>query len=194
MRCHSGKVVTAIFASLGSAHQVQAFQQPRKSAAEATTTSTCLHSRVSKSSLPKYDKATKRWVSTSDTDCDEGYDALGTLLRFGPVPYIKRLTQPDVVEQAVLKYQVREGCSRTEAQANMDAYFENPNDWFQQKLEEKRGLPKRDYTYIDKTEILFSLVWAVVVTSVLGTMANEVISGSYCINYPDARFCEVFPR
>lgn len=191
MRCHTSKAVAAIFASLASAQQVQAFQ-PRKSTAAATTASTSLYSRVSKSSLPQYDKGTERWVSTNDDD--EGYDALGTLLRFGPVPYIKRITQPDVVEQAVLKYQAQEGCSRTEAQANMDAYFENSNDWFQQKLEEKRGLPKRDYAYIDKTEILFSLVWAVVVTSVLGTMANEVISGSYCINYPDARFCDVFPR
>ena len=38
-----------------------------------------------------------------------------------------------------------EKVGRKEAQGNMDAYFENPNDWAYQKNVERNGGYKRDY-------------------------------------------------
>ena len=109
------------------------------------------------------------------------------------MPFIKRVSDPDQNLQAVLKYQATEQCSRLEAQANMDAFNENSNDWIQQKLEEKRGLPVRDYTYLDRSKVVLTLTWSVLIVSLLGFATNEVVSGNYCVDYPDARFCEVFP-
>jgi hypothetical protein len=37
---------------------------------------------------------------------------------------------PDDYQQAVYKFQAKEQCDINTAQGNMDAYFENPNDWY----------------------------------------------------------------
>ena len=83
---------------------------------------------VPKSALPTFNKKTQRWEAGKDAE--EGYDVIGTLLRNGPVPTFTRLTNPDDYEQAVFKFQAKEKCDINTAQGNMDAYFENPNDWY----------------------------------------------------------------
>ena len=55
---------------------------------------------------------------------DDGYAPVDSLLRQGPVPFFIRLVQPDKYNSAVDKYMKLEKCSRTEAMANMDAYFQ----------------------------------------------------------------------
>ena len=145
------------------------------------------------SKLPTYDKATQRWTS-NESDADGAYGPLDSLLRFGPKPFLKRLTDADNVEQAVLKYQAQDQCSRLEAECNMDAFNENVQDWIQQKTEEQRGISvPRDYTYLDTQKIVLSVAWGVLITSLLVWATNDVLSGGYCMSYPDSRFCEVFP-
>eukprot|EP00568_Trieres_chinensis_P005714 CAMPEP_0183293256 /NCGR_PEP_ID=MMETSP0160_2-20130417/2011_1 /TAXON_ID=2839 ORGANISM="Odontella Sinensis, Strain Grunow 1884" /NCGR_SAMPLE_ID=MMETSP0160_2 /ASSEMBLY_ACC=CAM_ASM_000250 /LENGTH=200 /DNA_ID=CAMNT_0025454343 /DNA_START=22 /DNA_END=624 /DNA_ORIENTATION=+ len=125
---------------------------------------------------PRYDKATQRWEATCTED---GYGPVGSLLRFGPVPFFLRLSDPDKYEQAVLKYQASEKCVRMEAQGNMDAYFENPNDWAIQKLEEKRGSAKRDYANLDEGQVALTLIWAVLITGVLIRIGFVLASGDF---------------
>jgi hypothetical protein len=83
---------------------------------------------IKQSALPTFNKKTQRWEPGKDAE--EGYDVIGTLLRNGPVPTFTRLTNPDDYQQAVYKFQAKEKCDINTAQGNMDAYFENPNDWY----------------------------------------------------------------
>jgi hypothetical protein len=73
---------------------------------------------------PKFDKSTNRWIPGPRDGPEAGYGVGKTLLLRGPKPFLHRLFQPDDYEQAVLKFMSSEGCSRTEAQGNMDAYLE----------------------------------------------------------------------
>ena len=59
----------------------------------------------------------------------DGYGLLGTLIRQGPVPLVTRITQPEKYELSVQVYMAKEGCSKEEAQGNMDAFFANQNEW-----------------------------------------------------------------
>jgi hypothetical protein len=77
---------------------------------------------------PKY--IGNKWVPQTDDDLPSaGYDAVGTLLRQGPKPFLTRVFQADEWEQAVLKFMATEnggkGCDRNTAQGNMDAYLRN---------------------------------------------------------------------
>ena len=149
-------------------------------------------------SPPRYDASADRWLEAADasSDPDRGYGPVGSLLRFGPVPFVRRLSAPDDVEQAVLKYMAQERCGRTEAQGNMDAYFENPNDWALQKLEERKGTAAvRDYgASPEPAKVALTVAWGGLVTAALLWGAGEVASGRYCLEYPQAgmRFCRVF--
>ena len=98
---------------------------------------------------------------------DEGYGPFGSLTRQGPVPFFIRLAKPETYEAAVTKYQLSEKCSRLEAMSNMDAYFQDPNGWAGQKLRERKGAPKLDYTNVnqDAKSLLLTGVWAVGITS-----------------------------
>ena len=128
---------------------------------------------------PKYDKSTEKWEPTCEED---GYGPIGSLLRFGPVPFFRRLSSPQNYEQAVLKYQASERCDKMEAQGNMDAYFENVNDWTLQKLEEKNGSPKRDYASLDTMQVALTLTWAILITGVLTRITLLIASGEYASN------------
>jgi len=100
------------------------------------------------------------------------------------VPFLKRLSDEDAYLQAVLKYQAEEKCARAEAQGNMDAYFENPNDWALQKMEERKGgAAKRDYAAApDAEQLALTLAWSVVVTGVLVRFGTLIASGEYAAN------------
>lgn len=80
---------------------------------------------------PRFDKASQKWFPTKpEEESGAAYGPLGSLIRAGPKPFIQRILFPDQYEQAVLKYMAQDGCSRKEAQGNMDAYIENPNGKF----------------------------------------------------------------
>ncbi|KAL3933846.1 MAG: hypothetical protein SGARI_003610, partial [Bacillariaceae sp.] len=93
--------------------------------------------------LPTFNKSTQRWEKPATAE--KGYPIYETLLRNGPVPFFTRLTNADDYEQAVMKFQANEKSSINYAQGNMDAYFENPNDWAYQRVQEEKGGWKKDY-------------------------------------------------
>lgn len=97
----------------------------------------------------------------------EGYGPFGSLTRQGPVPFFIRLVKPDTYEAAVNKYMLLEKCSRLDAQANMDAYFQDPNGWAGNKLRERKGGAKLDYANAnqDPAQLALTAVWAIAITS-----------------------------
>jgi len=103
------------------------------------------------------------------TEDDDGYDVLGTVLRAGPKPALVRLTQADKYERSVELYMAKEGCSRSEAQGNMDAYFTNANDWAYQKLQEEKGAPKYDYARANMApkQVILTLTWTAIVFGII---------------------------
>lgn len=97
---------------------------------------------------PSYNPFRGRWEpSCANEDSSAGYSPFGSLIRQGPVPLFQRLKDPEMYDQAVLKMMAtsEQEMSRNEAQGNMDAYLQNPNDWALQKMEEKNGAPAFDY-------------------------------------------------
>jgi len=98
---------------------------------------------------------------------DDGYGLIGSLTRRGPVPFFIRVFKTDTYEAAVNKYMLLEKVSRTEAQAEMDTYFENPNGWAAEKLREKNGGPKIDRVNVNQEPVSLALtaVWALGITS-----------------------------
>ena len=98
---------------------------------------------------------------------ERGYGPVGSLIRQGPVPFFIRLAKPDTYEAAVDKYMRGEKCSRIEAMANMDAYFQDPNGWAGQKLREKNGkASKVDYVNanVSPFNLILTAVWATGIT------------------------------
>ena len=80
--------------------------------------------------VPRFDKKTNRWFTDDPEEMDgSSYGPIGSLYRAGPKPFLQRITNPDIYDQAVLKYMAQDKCERKEAQGNMDAYLDNPQDW-----------------------------------------------------------------
>lgn len=113
---------------------------------------------------PTFNKSTQKWERAADDDGAYPYDALGALLRHGPAPFLSRLTDPAGYEQTILSYMASTGVSRAEATGNMDAKLNNAADWAYQKMEEKRGAAKVDYTKLDKKEAALVIIWALGIT------------------------------
>jgi hypothetical protein len=135
--------------------------------AAQTTSSSSQASSSSSSSLnmaPKFDKAIQKWSPSSpDEGPGAGYGVTKTLLRHGPKAFLQRVLTPDEYEQAVLKFMAGDQCSRDEAQGNMDAYFENANDWaYNRMYTEKTGI-KIDYVTLRQGEVIKTLTWAGIV-------------------------------
>mmetsp|Transcript_13494 Transcript_13494/g.28512 ORF Transcript_13494/g.28512 Transcript_13494/m.28512 type:complete len:198 (-) Transcript_13494:42-635(-) len=136
------------------------------------------------SMAPRFDSASQSWYP-SDPEKEgpaAGYGIIGSLYRAGPVPVIQRVFNPDKYEQAVLKYMAQEGVNRVEAQGNMDAYLENPQDWAYQKMCEKnKGAPKKDYANanMDPKQIILSTLWAGVVVVFFYDLVTGVAEGRY---------------
>ncbi len=120
----------------------------------------------------------EKWIpETDDETPDAGYSIGGTLLRFGPIPAIKRVFQSDEYEQAVLKFMYSEGCDRNQAQGNMDYYMRNPNDWFAVRLKEEKSGVKKDFVSIDAVKTALTLVWGVIVLVIGAKLAFQIASG-----------------
>ena len=111
------------------------------------TTSTQNHASRSRSlsMAPRFDKSTGKWFTDKPDEMDgSSYGPIGSLYRAGPKPFLQRIFNADTYDQAVLKYMAQDGCDRKEAQGNMDAFLENPQDWAYQKVQEKNGAYKKD--------------------------------------------------
>eukprot|EP00640_Fibrocapsa_japonica_P006967 CAMPEP_0113933872 /NCGR_PEP_ID=MMETSP1339-20121228/1195_1 /TAXON_ID=94617 /ORGANISM="Fibrocapsa japonica" /LENGTH=157 /DNA_ID=CAMNT_0000935381 /DNA_START=139 /DNA_END=612 /DNA_ORIENTATION=+ /assembly_acc=CAM_ASM_000762 len=98
----------------------------------------------------------------SPEEIEQGYGPVGSLIRQGPVPFFIRLTDPNKYNAAVDKYMMQEGCTRIEAMANMDAYFQDPNGWTLQKFETQKGGFAPDYVSanMDPKQIALTAVWS----------------------------------
>mmetsp|Transcript_23823 Transcript_23823/g.34808 ORF Transcript_23823/g.34808 Transcript_23823/m.34808 type:complete len:206 (+) Transcript_23823:72-689(+) len=138
------------------------------------------------SMVPRYDPFTGVWEPmTEDDKPSAGYGPLGSLIRSGPLPFIQRIINPDSYEQGVLKYMANEGVDRMEAQGNMDAYMENPNDWAYQKLEEKRGkVPKKNYANNNTSpkQLILSGIWACIVFYFLNDLISGISGGRFAVD------------
>eukprot|EP00986_Skeletonema_menzelii_P017584 scaffold20570_cov148-Skeletonema_menzelii.AAC.5 len=90
------------------------------------------------------------------------YGPIGSLYRAGPKPFFTRIFNPDTYDQAVLKYMAQDGCDRKEAQGNMDAFLENPQDWGFQKVSEQNGAYKKDYANanMEPKQEVFIVPWS----------------------------------
>ena len=62
---------------------------------------------------------------------------------------------------------------RMTAQAEMDAYLANPNDWAYNRLNNYNV----DYLAIDKKKVALTLVWSVAILSLLGRGAYCAVTG-----------------
>lgn len=151
---------------------------------------TQLLNALPKNATPTFNKKTERWEEPAVMD--EGYDKVGSLLRYGPKPYFTRVFNEDTYNQAVLKYMANEKVGRDEAQGNMDAFFENAQDWALAKMNEKNGGFKRDWAALDQKQATLSVVWGVSVTTILANIFWDVVSGNYCLNSPTANICRFF--
>ena len=117
--------------------------------------------KSSKLATPTFNKETQKWEKAASDDGKYPYDAVGALLRHGPFPFVSRVLSPDDYEQQVLKYMAVAKVDRAEATGNMDAKLNNAADWAYQKMEEKRGRPKVDFTYLDKKKAALTATWAI---------------------------------
>lgn len=132
--------------------------------------------------MVRYDKATQKWFATTEEEEPAaGYDIIGSLYRAGPVPAFQRIVNTDTYEQGVLKYMAKEGCDRIEAQGNMDAYLENPQDWAFQKMDEKRGGAVKDYANanMNPKQIILSTTWACIVVGFAYYLVTGLAEGKW---------------
>lgn len=79
--------------------------------------------------------------------------------------------------QAVYKFQANEKCTVRYAQGNMDAYFENPNDWaYQRRVEERGGYKKKYGEPIPQKQVILTVVWGVGVSSLIANFVLTLVS------------------
>ena len=164
--CRYSLVLVVVVALACTLNKVDAFVPP---STLQSPSSTSLHVK------PTFDKATETWQKAPSDDGKYPYDAVGALLRHGPGPFIKRVTDSKGYEQDVLQYMSATGCSRAEATGNMDAKLNNAADWAYQKLEEKKTGKKVDYTVLKKKDAALTIIWALGITPlVLSSVAQTV--------------------
>ena len=111
-----------------------------------------VHRSTSLSMTVRFDKAAGKWFTDDPGEmAGSSYGPIGSLYRAGPKPFLQHLLNPETYDQAVLKYMAQAGCDRTEAQGNMDAFLDNPQDWAYQKLSEQNGGFKKDLYVVHDT-------------------------------------------
>ena len=132
-------------------------------------------STTSKSTKPTFNKVTEKWEKSLGDDGIYPYDAIGALLRHGPNPFISRVTNPNEYEQYVLNYMAEVGVDRAEATGNVDAKLNNAMDWAFQKMEEKKGKPKVDYTVLKKKDAILTVIWATFILPLAASVIQSTI-------------------
>jgi hypothetical protein len=122
-----------------------------------------------------FDKTANKWVTSKPESegPEAGYDIWGTLIRGGPLPFFTRITSPDTYEQAVLKFMAMDKADRIVAQANMDNYLANANDWTYYRLQ---GMDP-DYVTIDSKALTLRVVWSGIVLALVGRSIYSYVTG-----------------
>lgn len=123
----------------------------------------------------KYDPKTEQWA-TDDPENEgpaAGYGLPGTLLRGGPKPLFSRILTPDTYEQAVLKFMATDKVDRITAQANMDVFLENAQDWAYARLNGYNP----DYVTVSEKNVALRAIWASGVFFLLYKGAVSIVTG-----------------
>lgn len=139
-------------------------RHPDKTSAPTTTGN--LPPRTLSWASPEKKKTVRDFLTTEQLQDDLGYDIMGTLSRQGPIPAFMRLFKAQEYNEAVEKFMAREMCSRIEAMANMDAYFNDPLGWqLARKTYEQTGY-KPDYVNAGQSvqQIVLTTIWGIVST------------------------------
>jgi len=113
----------------------------------------------------------------ADGDDDVGYGPLGTLVRQGPVALFHRVADPHQYELGVQKYMMIVGCSRKEAQGNLDAAIADPNSWVLNKLHAKNGKGyDPDYANANTSprQIILTSTWGIAIMFILVKAAGGI--------------------
>jgi len=114
--------------------------------------------------VPKYDPLTQRWTPSSEEEsAANNYPVINSLLRHGPKAFISRITQPDMYDQAVMKFMAKDNVERWVAQGNMDRFNENAQDWAFERMEMERMGKTYDYVTLKPKQVILSSIWAGVV-------------------------------
>lgn len=177
-----GALTTVLVAILAIAHTVSSFGIDQSSVIGRPATRLSAmptpkpYDPSYKSKPPTFNKETQLWEPSVETE-EMPYGPFGSFLRGGPAPFVLRVIKPDDYDQAVFKYMATTSCSRSEAQGNMDAFFNNAADWAYQKGEEARGRPKVDYTELKPKQAVLVITWALFVTPFLGRCAYLIATG-----------------
>ena len=151
----------------------QAFVAPARSSIPSTTSLF-----AAKTARPTFDKKTQRWSPASEEEsAANAYDTLGTLLRQGPKAYFTRVSDPDLYDQACLKFMAQEGCSYQLAQGNLDRMNENAQDWMYERMEAEKAGRIIDYVKLDKKQVALTTVWSLIITAILGRAAYVYVTG-----------------
>lgn len=128
----------------------------------------------------RFDKAAGKWFTDDPEEMvGSSYGPVGSLYRAGPKPFFQHLLNPETYDQAVLKYMAQAGCDRTEAQGNMDAFLENPQDWAYQKVSEQNGGYKKDFANANMApkQVILSTVWGLGVVYFIASLAYNSVQG-----------------
>jgi len=149
-----------LFLYFASLITVEAFTGPIKHAP-----TTCQKVTTAQFMAPRFDKREQRWFPSAKEEASEAYGPVGSLIRQGPKAFFARITNAEEYEQGVYKMMAQNGWDRLEAQGNMDAFLENPQDWMFQKAAEKKGAPKYDYGKANTSpkQIILTVTWAGIV-------------------------------
>ena len=166
------------------------------STSSSFTPSTTIQRTTSLSMAPRFDKSTNRWFTdVAEEQAGSSYGPIGSLYRAGPKPFLQRVFNADTYDQAVLKYMAQSGCDRKEAQGNMDAFLENPQDWAYQKTCEQNGAYKKDYANANMSpkQVTLSTIWGeflvlFLLRVLLVTERNVFYICSYYLNLSCYRF------
>ena len=110
---------------------------------------------------PNFNKATGKYEKNPKDDGEYPYDAVGALLRHGPVPFVTRVVNPAGYEQDILSYMAEFRASRAEATGNLDFKLNNAADWGYYKMEEQRTGRVADLTALNKKRAILAIIWAV---------------------------------
>lgn len=120
----------------------------------------------------------EKWVTQKPEETSENdYPLINTLLLHGPKPFLTRVFQPDEYEQAILKFMAGDKCDRINAQGNMDAYLQNPNDWAFNRMEEQKRGVKYDYVTLEAKQVVLVLAWSSVVFAFVGRGVYSISNG-----------------
>jgi hypothetical protein len=127
----------------------------------------------------------EKWITEKPEETAAyNYPLINSLVLHGPKPFLTRLFAPNDYEQAILKFMASDRVDRINAQGNMDAYLQNPNDWAFNRMEEQKKGVKYDYVTLEAKQVVLVAVWS---TIVLGFISRAVYAS---VN--DVKFVRIY--